>query len=118
MNNPSIEKMKKIAVALLAKTQTSEVNWEETETEGTFQVAFSGYSIRLSYNPNRGMGMNQYFLAIHNEKGIKIEESGDVDIDGDFFTRKCNTLQDLYEKARRQSMGVDKALDDILMDLE
>lgn len=118
--NPSIDKIKKIAAALLAKTQASELEWEETETEDVFQVAFSGHSIRVRHKPTQTFNANHYFLAIHNEQGAMIEEAGDFEVDGAPYpaTESPRMLKDLYERARRKAMGVDKALDDILSELE
>ncbi len=100
---------------LLEKTYQGKVLWEPSIDEGAFQANFSGYSVRLF---PRGA---QYILQIYNEEGSLIEEFNDEELIGGIFPvtgGAFSTMGQIYAMARRVVLGVDKALDTLLSELD
>lgn len=100
-------------------TRDGSVLWRETEADDVFQVSFSQYSARIAKRLSRmDRTSDEYVLSIHNDEGDLVEEIGDED--GEDARQKgmlFNALKETHETARRQSMGVDQALDSILDEL-
>jgi hypothetical protein len=102
------------------KTRTEEglISWNETEKDGVYQVAFPNYTIRVSIRMSEQLSYD-YMVSIYNLDGKLIEEVSDPDLSsylgGD--DNSYNFMRDLYDNARRNAMGVDKALDEILSKL-
>lgn len=110
----AISKTAQLVARLLYRTEEGEVKWEETETEGVYQVAFPEYSIRVysrSYSNEDGNGEPYFGLAIFNDHGSLVEEVWDPTLDNEFT---YHVLRKLYEGARRKAMGVEQALDNLL----
>lgn len=115
----SYEKVGKLIRSLHANTKAGSITWEETERHGTYQVSFPNYTIRLSnrvnpYNPYDGD--TDYVIQIINGDGDVVDEVSDVDVK-DIVDNSYNVMKDLHDMARRQAFGVEKALDEILNDL-
>lgn len=113
MSNPKLVKL----VQLLAdKTDRDELAWDESEKNGVFQLPFSNSTVRISARESRNhRGDTEYVIVILNAQGSEVEEVSDetLPLEGSFVIMK-----DLYEKARRKAMGVDRAIDSILDDLD
>ena len=104
-----------VVTRLARKTVANEINWKRTETEGVFQHALPNYTLRFSEEDIEGQTSPDYVLTIYNQDGEVIEEVGDPelarheDVDDAF-----NIMREAYEAARRQAMGIDKALDELM----
>jgi len=109
----SYSKLNKIVKKLSEKTEAEKIEWEPTALEGVFQTAFSDYTIRLGTSTVRG-GVEIY---IYNYAG-ELMESANCDALLSFDNNIYETMSKMYGAARRQALGVDKALDDILTALE
>lgn len=116
----------KIVLGLVKSTASKAIEWKESPREGAFQVSFKDYSVRLSVRPNRGTVQPDYVAEIISSDGDIIDVFTDVDLAGandvkdDLEFQNVQwfaTMRDLYSAARRQALGVDKALDAILNDL-
>jgi hypothetical protein len=90
---------------LLANTRAGTVKWEKTSTTGQFQAAFATYAIAIR-GPSDAPSL--YFF---NEEGEMVEDFTSV---AAVLTGIVDQLKLLYQLARRQALGADKALDDIL----
>ena len=60
-----------------------------------------------------------------NDDGVEVEAFTDEDLDGEMFEEVAGPgrhpygdMQETYDKARRRAMGSEKAIDEILLDLE
>lgn len=106
----SYPKIAKLVSALLTQTSNGELNWSQTEISGMFQASFPRYSVRI-YPLN-----NDYILQIINELGDIVEEVSDPDLN-DVLSNSYQTMGNLHDAARRNAMGVESALDDILNSL-
>jgi hypothetical protein len=107
----SIEKYKMIVAGLAAKTEEKQIRWKETAEENTFQVSFANYSVTLSAQDHFRRGTS-YVVNILNAEGRSVDSFSD-NLDGTY-----EPMAELYEKARRQALGADKALDEILTELK
>jgi len=107
------DKMLKIIDRLHQHSVEGKVIWRETERTDSFQVSFSGYSVRTDVRRSRKTpGAQEYFVSVLNANGDVMEEIGDEDLE-DYFV----LMKELFEMARRKALGVDGALDQILDEL-
>ncbi len=91
------------------QTQAGKIPWEETENDKVFQASFPTYTIRYSV---RG---DDYVLTIYNDQGSVVERVDDTNFaEDEVGFEPYPTMRETYESARRQALGVEKAIDDIL----
>lgn len=100
------------------KSTNGSIEWEGTEEEGTYQVSFSNYSVRIStrFNPAYPDQSDQ-IIQIINSSGELVEEVSDIDLK-DLIPKAYEVMKNIHELARRQVMGVEHALDSILGELD
>jgi hypothetical protein len=97
------DKIVRLVRLLFKKTKTGEIKWEETAKLNIFQCSLSNYTLLIS----------RQTLTVCNQEGNVIEE-----VDGLAPLQEGVHLTELFELARRDAMGVEKALDEILFLLE
>lgn len=120
----SVPKQIRLVSGLLEKSNAGKVKWEKTLTDGVFQVPFPEYSVQIFRRLSRGEYSEEYpydyVLAIYNGQGELVEEIADPDLAamGSFNPTPYQMMKELYEVARRTSMGVETAFDTILSELE
>jgi len=101
---------------LNAETLRGKITWEQTSEHGTYQASFAGFTIILAEDDAPRM----QYMRILNPNGEVMEVVTDEDIDGPHQSAHhpaYDMMSDTYKLARRQAMGVEKALDAILGDL-
>lgn len=115
------EKILKIVRHLYATTREGNVAWEKTTSRTAFQTAFPGYTVRIWLRE----GMEQpdaqdVVVAVYDAIGTKLEEATDVDLQkiAPEGAQVYSMMLELYDLARRQALGVEKALDTLLSTLE
>ena len=102
-------KMTLLLKRLHEKTLQSKVQWEQSVDEGAFQTSFKDYSIRLSRQPTRHPGSGDPDEEVDDTKFQK-EDFGGV--------YPFKFMSDIHAMARRSAMGVDKAVDILLGQLD
>jgi hypothetical protein len=113
------EKLYELVKRLLTKTQSGAQNWEAGSEPDAFLTSFPKYSVKISrYSDNDGSTIF-YGIHIYDENGTLMESM----LDGRLAEkvrdpRVGRTMRELHEAARRKTMNVDTALDDILSSLE
>jgi len=107
------EKYQQIVDRLIDRTERHEIEWKEGVTSGVFQVSFPNYSLTLGQH-DMVTGSFDYIISIIDAAGNVIDTFSDADLGGDYYPR----MGDLYQNARRQALGVDMALDEILDELD
>ena len=112
----SNEKMARLILRLIHQTDVGKLQWEETSTSNAFQTAFSGYTVISREVSVPLQGTPDYYISILNETGQTVETVSDSQLHDD-LRDPVGTMRDLHEKARRQAMGVDEAIDSILSEL-
>lgn len=113
----SYEKVSKLIDLLYEKTKSSKITWEESEKDNVYQMSFPKYSVRMFIRENQQDFTSQdYFIQIINENGTVIDEVSDLDVK-DIIDGSYKKMEEMYNLARRQALGVDEALDIILNNL-
>lgn len=106
----------KLVELLKQKQREGKLAWEETEKPTTFQVAFSESAVRISERPGDD-NTDDVYLSVFDNQGRLLEEFSDVDLKGD-LQNAYGKMYELYEQARRAALGVDKALDSLIGELD
>lgn len=105
------EKILALIEKLYLKTQRGDIIWEETTTAEEFQAAFSKNTVQLYQSENGG-----YCIRILNESGHILESASSYDLMAKAPDHNGVHLEmeRLFTMARRQALGVDSALDNLL----
>jgi len=115
-------KYERVVDRLVEKTENNEINWKESPITDVYQVSFLNYSVTISEVYNASQEVPDYVVSILNSEGKTVDSFSDVDLDRDRDMgsggKYLKILRDLYQNARRQALGVDKALDEILNELD
>ncbi len=106
---------------LYNKTIDGDIEWEKTDIEGVFQASFPNYSIRLStekihYQEDDTI-TEYYYFNIYNSEGKLIESTDNYQL-SDSLEDSYDKMEKMYHIARRRSLGVEKAIDDLLSELD
>jgi hypothetical protein len=112
-------KLVNLVKLLNRRTVEGNISWERTSDEGVFNAPFKEYSVQISTAPTRGAELEGYdiVLRIYDDEGEIVEEIRDVDFTTEEFLNPYGTMNEIYLIARRQAMGVDKAVDSLLNQL-
>jgi hypothetical protein len=106
----------KLIDLLAAKQRQGKLAWEETERPKTFQVAFSQSAVRISERAGED-DTDDIWISVFDEQGRLLEEFSDVDLKNEVQS-VYSKMYELYEAARRAALGVDKALDSLIDELD
>jgi hypothetical protein len=113
----------KLAELLLARTREGKISWTPTDDERSFLYTASGTSAMINSTVTFD-GRNQATLSVLNNRGTVIEK-----IVNEFSLRDetglyvgeapwNETLDDLYQAARRDALKITSLLDNFLANLE
>ncbi len=105
-------KMPMLIERLVDKTNRGELNWEVTSQEDVFQVSFPEFSIRL-FPIQRDETRIDYALAIFDQEQKLIDEVTDVVL-APLMGNAFEIMDSLYSAARRNALGVDLAIENVL----
>src|SRR5262249_11534535 len=110
------DKIRAFVEKLVDRTEEGKVNWERTVNEGIYQASFPNYTVHLFTRPSRTDSENEDFvLQIKDEDGAVIEEVDDTMLSTGYPNDKIFTrMRKMFALARRQALGVDRAVDAIL----
>ena len=112
-------KLLKLIQLLYKKALADEVTWETTVQSGVFEASFTAYSITVSEVRNRETSDTDILLSIFNESGELVERTLDTDFAGYREEPSVYAMMSfIYNNARRTALGVDMALDSLLLELE
>lgn len=124
MSEKPDSKAEEFVMKICERTMAGKLTWERQPENGIFQAVVSGYVLRFSYLPDN----DKYYLGVLNSDEQVVARYTDEDFDNlGHFSKSLiksnaksayNIMAQAYNRARQQAMGVDKALDDILADLE
>nr|CDQ33966.1 hypothetical protein BN993_03417 [Virgibacillus halodenitrificans] len=112
------EKVWLLIQKLFDKTSRGEVAWKETESKLDYQVSFSSYSVRIGERESNIQNNVDYVIFIINEEGDIVEAVNDVVLNDNGYGDAYAVMGRLFSSARRKARGVDKALDDLLGELD
>lgn len=119
-----LDKHKALLEKLYDKTISGERRWTETFEPDVFQLSFPNYTVQIKSGMVVESRRDRHVekLEILNEDGETIEsfDADDIrqsDLDGNKTIELCKKFYDLYREARRQALGADEALEEILDNL-
>jgi hypothetical protein len=102
---------------LLKSTSDGGLQWEKTPEGTRFQIAIKDYVLSIKEEPFEEGTL--YLLYINNSDGDLVDEIGWKDLEGLTGNESPRTvLWRLYNMARRNAMGADKAINDITSALD
>ncbi len=113
---------------LFAGTEAGTVDWRAGKDEHSFEAGFGHYSVRLSRLTSKSdPDAHDYRLAILDDHGKSLEEVSDedmkrvilspeIDLPDEYVTVE-GYMGDLFGRAKRNALGADAALDEILGEL-
>jgi hypothetical protein len=114
------ERLARMTKLLGSKTNEGVLPWEKTAAKDRFQTAFTNYSVQIFERRNDDESTD-VVIRLLNQDGKVIEEYTDADIQP-YFPGDSNAsfklLRDLFNAARRSALGADKAIDDLLNELQ
>ena len=118
MSNARLAKM---IYLLQQRTDEQKIVWENTVFEDVYQVAFPSHVVQVGHripDPDSAFRDEEvYFIRILDEQHTMIEEATNVHLK-DELENSYRTMENLYRSARGQAMGVDKAINSILSELQ
>lgn len=108
-------KLHRLVATIFEQTEIGKLTWAATITSTVFQLDFRGYSVQIaSYEVGEGAWCE---FRILNEEGELLEEVSGAELDStrephdEVSYRKA--LMRLFEMARRQALGTEKAIKSI-----
>lgn len=118
-----MDKQALLATRIYNKTMAGELDWKQSVREGWYQISFANYSVRLGAVHNQQEEEPDIVLEIINDSGeiadsfsdLTLQRSGDPPPGGAQFWYPV--LKELHARTRRIALGADKAIDDILNQL-
>jgi len=103
------------------RTQERKVQWGETPKDGVFQAEFGGIIVTLQLRPDPQYPEEpDYIVRILNDEGRLVEQFTNNDLSSlaeNAERHPYRLMSELYDDARRLAMGVDRALDTLLNEL-
>jgi hypothetical protein len=117
------EKYRRLVDGLLTKTDRHELDWKATAEPTAFQVSLRQFSIIFSEETRYRTAQQGFFtnsipykikkFSILNPEGEEVDSFTDRELPD----AQREEVSALYVSVRRQALGVDKALDEILEEL-
>ena len=102
------------------KTEAGEVAWERTAVSDKFQTSVTGFLIL--FGSDKGAFGRVFEMRILNTDGDIVDTNNDEMFDPPGTAEQADSIFRLMKKsfgiARRQAMGIDQALEDILKELD
>ena len=99
------ERLSEIVKLLIENSKAGIIRWEKTSSKGNFQTSFSKYSMVIEGPPSGPT------LMVYDEEGDVVEDLSSTDA---YVANITDEIRELYELARRNALGADQALDEIL----
>ena len=106
-----------------ARTGAGHLKWEKTATDFEFQTTLSSFVIRIGRFSTREEP-DCFVVSLVDKSGTELESISDralmqmVSKTGMILQEGTYTLMErIFTNAKRQALGVDKAIDDILTEL-
>lgn len=118
------QKILELVHKIRVKSESGGLKWEKTASENVFQATLGNFVIRISRYSSSETPDPDYFISIIDKDGITLESIGDTEISRMQGTMAWfggmppfQVMESIFKHAKRQSLGVDKAIDDILSEL-
>lgn len=118
-------KLVKLIIGIHDRTIEGKIVWQKTALEDVFSKSFGNYSIQISSEPTKmdtpdaEIGEEDIVVRIFDGEGTLMEEVRDSSFGSEMLGGKYAFvyMEEILSTARRQAMGVEKALDSIIAEI-
>src|SRR5260370_10994857 len=111
---PEDKKLIAVMNKLYARTKADVVDWEPSEDPNIYAVKFADYSISIERVPEAEKAPESFNFSIANSDGLVIQE-----VDSNLAKKNgFADMKDLFDRARRHTVDLNSALDDLLRQLD
>lgn len=121
MTTDTISKQRRMVERLADMTKREKIEWVEGDYPEGIKVSFGNYNVNI-FEASSSFGENDYVIVISDEWRGDIDRFSDTELSSGSTAPSGETyyqvIDRMYKDARRQIKGVDKALDNILSDLD
>jgi hypothetical protein len=112
----SVEKYQKLVTALLAKTEAGDLQWQQMPRADVYMAPLKGNAVTIAEVMSRRDTDDQdYEISLLNADGNVVDRFRDIDLGAP--VERFAAMRDLFVRARRQALGSDKVLNEILQEL-
>jgi hypothetical protein len=99
---------------IYARTKAELLDWEPSEDPNIFAVKFADYTVSIERATETEKAPESFNLTIANSGGLVIQELSSYLAGKSGFA----DMKDLFDRARRQAVGLNAALDDLIRELD
>lgn len=107
------EKLADLLNRLTVLTNQGKIKWEETAKRGFYQYSFPSYTVQIGEDPDEDPNF-RYVLRVINNNNVVMEQVTPSDLQPHIFNA-FDVMRELHVNAKREALGTEKALDDILL---
>ena len=118
-------KLMELVVRIEQKTMSDTLAWEATADQNAFQTTLANYVVRIREHNELDEPEPDYEIKIIDKDGATLESISNVDLNNIYKIMEpqpkrhpYQMMVAIFKKAKRQVLGVDKAIDSILSELE
>ncbi|MFN4271511.1 MAG: hypothetical protein ACK4F5_01785 [Aliihoeflea sp.] len=97
---------------LVERTNKNRQNWEEGPRQGSFYTQIGSNSVSIK------AVADDYIITLYNQDGDQVDEISDPTLKQGGFEEAYGVMGELFDMARRNALGADKVLNDILNELK
>lgn len=97
---------------LVERTNKNLQHWEQGPRQGTFYTQIGANSVSIK------AVAEDYVITLYNQDGDQVDEISDPALKQGGFERAYGVMGELFDMARRNALGADKVLNDILNELK
>ena len=107
------EKMADLLHRLSNLTSQGKIKWEETARKGFYQYSFPSYTVQIGEDPDEDPNF-RYVMRLINDNNVVMEQVTPSDLQP-HLPVAFDVMRELHIMAKREALGTEKALDDILL---
>jgi len=111
---PEDKKLILLLTKIYARSKAGLLDWEPSEDPNIFAVKLAEYTISIERDAETEKSPESFNLSIANNEGLVIQELSGYVASKNGFT----DMKDLFDRARRQGVGIGAALDDMIRELD
>ena len=118
------EKFIELARLIDDRTTSGAMKWEETGVDSLFQATLSKFVIRIKASQSNFADEIDYEISIMGRNGTMLESFSDMELSRilknhpNAVEKNGYILMDhIFKNAKRTALGIDKAIDDVLKEL-
>jgi hypothetical protein len=117
------EKLIQLVEKIESQTRAGNLNWEGTATDNEFQATLGNFVLRVARHVSSD-GSADFIINFVDKGGSDLESLSDIQLAkiarkaGGYGVNAYDLMESIFKNAKRTALGVEKALDDILSELD